>query len=533
MMAFTLLIVAAAVGHGVARWLRLPAIPLLLLAGILVSRVGGVGGEDVHRDVLLLGLTILAFVVGLEMNPRRVGTRRALPLTVGLVQFVALGAAALGAALLLGYSTRVSGYIALAFTASSTLVGLSLLRARKELSEPHGRMTLGVLLLQDLLLILLIPVVARWEQAPADVLLGLGGALLLVGIAYLCLRFLTPLLVIRLRLDDERLLLSVLAVLFLFLGVGNLLGLPLIAGAFLAGMSMSSFPASGILRGQFDPLADFFSALFFAALGAVLGIPSVTQIVNALTFAGLVIVLTPLLVWAVASRFGVRRRPALESGLLLAQTSEFSLVIAFQGLALGHLDTGTFTVIALATALTMLATPFLATDRVVWRLLRLRRDTGGIGPDGAPRDSVLVLGAGENGMVLIEALRSAGHSVVAVDDDPSAAGRLRKKGVSFVLGDAADRAVLRRVGARDARAIVSTLRNPSDTHPALQEALGVPVLVRVFEDHEAEQVRRWGGEPILYADAAAEHFLRWLEDSGTLGDDVEQGPEGAEEPARP
>lgn len=516
MTAFTLLVLAAAVGHGLARWLRLPSIPFLLLAGVLTSRLGGTGGDEVHQGVLLLGLVILAFVVGLEMSPQRVGAYRRAALAVGLAQFLALGAAALAAALLLGYPVRVSAYLALAFTASSTLIGVAVLRRRKQLSEPHGRMTVGVLLLQDLLIILLIPVAAHAEEGAREVLLSLAGALLLVGAAYLVLRFLTPLLVVRLGLDEERLLLSVLAVLFLFIGAGELLGLPLIAGAFLAGVSMSSFPASGILRGQFDPLSQFFSALFFAALGSLLGVPSPTQILHALIFAALVIVATPFLVAAVAGRFGVRRRPALESGLLLSQTSEFSLVIAIQGLALGHIDSGAFTVITLVTALTMVTTPFLATDRIARRLLRLRPGRHAA-PAGSPERFVLVLGAGDNGLALIEALRAAGTPVVAVDDDVSAGGRLNDAGVRFVRGDASDPEVLRRAGARNARAIISTLRQPADTEPALAEAPGVPVLVRVFEDEEAEQVRRWGGEPILYSEAAADHFLRWFRESGISG----------------
>jgi Kef-type K+ transport system membrane component KefB len=512
---FMFLVVTAAVGLGAARWLGLPAIPLLLVSGFVLGSAGAVPDRELLESMLLLGLAILAFVVGLEMNPARVGGLRAAAVGVGLAQFLTVAALGLAAGLALGYPLRSAAYLALAVTASSTLVGVRLLRDRKELSEPHGRMTVGVLLLQDVLVMLLIPVAALAPAGVVPALGGLGRGLLLVAAAYLAMRVVTPLLVLRLRLDDERLLVAVLAVLFLFLGAGAMLGLPLIAGGFLAGVSMSSFPARGVLRGQLDPVADFFSAVFFAGLGALVGVPTPAQLLHALLFAALVVLTTPVLVATVAGAFGVRRRPALESGLLLAQTSEFSLVVGIVGLGAGHLEPGTFTVIVLVTVLTMTATPFLATDLVTWRLLRFRRPHPA-GPDGAGRGHVVVLGAGENGSVIAGALRDAGRPLVVVDDDPASAERLRESGIPVVVGDASRRETLERAGVARASAVVSTLRRATDLGPVYEIAAGrVPVLVRVFSDEEAEDVRSAGATPVLYAEAAAEHFLRWYEETGS------------------
>jgi Kef-type K+ transport system membrane component KefB len=518
MLAFTFLLVAAALAYAVARALKLPSIPFLLLGGIGLTVVRAPLPMDLVSDVLVLGLSVLVFIAGTEMNPRRVRSYRRAALRVGLIQFFLLGAAGFAAATFLGYGIVVALYLALGLTASSTVVVVRLLQQRKQLFEPFGRLVIGVLLLQDLLIILLIPAVVRIEQGWGAVLLGFGGVLLLVALSFATLRWVTPFVVVRLGLDEESLLLVVLTILFLFLGAGDVLGLPLFASAFLAGLSLSTFPVSGIIRGQLNSLSDFFTAVFFTALGASLVMPTVSELMHVLVFALMVLLLTPPLIASVAERYGLSARPALESGLLLAQTSEFSLLLALQGLVLEQISQGVFTVIALVTATTMVLTPLFATDRMTWSLLRfhpvLRK-----GVDGSPpREHVLLLGCGENGMPLLETLVAAGHEVVVVDDDPQVIDRLREGDVRAIRGDGSDPEVLRAAGTLDARIVVSTIRRPLDNEPLLRHVRGrVPVLVRVFDTVEAEQIRELGGIAIPYAEAAADDFFRWLESAETVG----------------
>ncbi|MDQ3555891.1 MAG: cation:proton antiporter [Gemmatimonadota bacterium] len=522
MIGIAILLAGAALGFGLARWSGLPSIPFLLGAGIVLSVAGLVPPPDVLENSLVLGLSFLVFVAGTEMNPRRVRNQRRAAIGVGIAQFVLLGTAGLAAALALGYPPHVALYLALALTASSTLVVVRLLQSRRQLFEPFGRLVIGVLLVQDLLIILLMPVIARLQDGPVRALLGLASALALVLLSYAALRWLTPLLIVRLKLDEETLLLVVLALLFLFIGAGNLLQLPVVAGAFLAGVSLSSFPASGLVRGQLSSLADFFTAIFFTALGALLVLPSAPELLRALVLAAVVILVTPPLVTIVAERFGVSARPALESGLLLAQASEFSLVVGLQGLVLGQIDSEVFTVIALITALTMTLTPFVATDRVTWRLLRFHPSRRQVSIKAPPRDHVLLLGCGENGMPLLETLTLAGHEVVVVDDDPAVIARLREGDVRCIRGDGSDLQVLRQAGAEHARVVISTVRRPLDNELLLRHARGVPVIARVFDPLEAERIRALGGTPILYSEAAAEDFLTWLDQAAEVGIEQER-----------
>lgn len=511
MTGIALLVGGAAAAFALARWTGLPSIPFLLLAGLSLGLTGGVP-PALLRDAVVLGVTFLVFAAGIELNLRRVGRQRSAALGVGVVQFACLGAAGFGVALLLGFAAAPALYVAVALSASSTLVVVRLLQRRRQMFEPFGRLVLGVLLVQDLAVILLIPVLAGISEGPGVVLSGLVGVGLLIGLAYACVRWVTPPLFRRLQRNEELLLLVALSFLFLFSGLADVLGLPWIAGAFLAGVSLSPFPVSGLARGQLRSLSDFFLALFFTALGGLLVLPSPGEILQAAALAFTVVILTPPLVTLLAERAGLSARTSIEAGLLLSQTSEFSLIVALQGLLAGQIGSELFTVVALVTVLTMILTPFLSTDRMAWRLMRFHPSRRRGGPGLPAQGHVLFLGCGENTLPLLETLIAVGHRVVVVDDDPAIIERLVEGEVACIRGDASEPVVLERAGVGRARLIVSTVRRPEDNATVLRMAGEVPVLVRVFETEAAERIRALGGIPIVYSDAAADEFLAWFDE---------------------
>lgn len=531
MIELTLILAAAVVALGVARATRLPHVPLLVLAGIGLTAVNWLFGDELIsaafvQDVLIFGVTFLVFLAGTELNPRRIGRQLPTAIKVGLAQFFLLGGVGVAVTRLGGFDWVAAAYLGLAVTASSTLVVVNLLRQRQQFFEPFGRLVLGVLLLQDVLVVVLLSGLTHLEEGVPGVTRGLVAVGVLFVAAWVGLRWAWPWVLLRLKGDEEAQLLTVLGIVFLFVGGAYWLDLPLIAGAFLAGVSLSGFPLSGLIRGQMSSLSDFFLALFFVALGATLTLPGL----NALVLAGLlilvVVLLTPPLVTWIAERAGLSARVSIESGLLLAQCSEFSLVVALIGFDRGYLEQPIVTVVALVTVTTMMLTPFVATDRLTWALMRWH-PASGRHPDrkrdsGRTRyqDHVLLLGCGDNGLLLLEHLLARGERVVVVDDDPAVVQHLRDRvGVDAIRGDGADYFVLRRAGARSAKAIVSTMRRLSDHERLLRFARDVPALVRVFTPEGGERVRELGGTPIIYGDAAAEAFLAWYQrftsDTGT------------------
>lgn len=521
-LAFLLLV--SAVGHGISRGTGIPVIPLLLGLGMVLSFTGlvphaedwkpGSSGEDPALFVLELGLTVLVFASGTELNPQRFRRQRRAVLWVGLVQFLAMGAIGYAAARAFGFAGIEAVYLGFAVSASSTIVALRQLALTQQSFEPHGRMVVGVLLLQDALTIGVLVALTHFGQGIASLATGYGAALFLAAAAWLLQRRGARWIVDRCDGDEESLLLASLSVLFAFLGAAYFADLPLVAGAFLAGYALSSFPVSGLVGSLLQSISDFFRALFFVALGSLVTLPGSGSVGIALALAALVVLLTPPLVTAVAEWTGLTSRAAIESGLLLAQTSEYSLVLGFVGLQLGHLGHDTFAIIAIMAVVTMTATPFLARDRVARLLmglhpLRTRRRRL---PGHDLADHALLLGLGASGHWVLRPILAAGIPVLVVDDDPVVIEDLDSKGVPCLRGDGADEHVLERSGASRARLVVASMRQAADAKAVLDLVGGsIPVFVRVFEDEDATIIRKLGGIPISNAEAAADEFLGWFE----------------------
>lgn len=511
-----LILAAAALAVGVAHWLKLPRVPLLVLSGIGLSALGLVSNGALFQDALILGLAFLVFSAGAEMNPGRVGGQQKAAVSVGLGQFLAFVLIGLGFTRLLGFDWLTALYVALALASSSTLVVIRLLKRRQQLFEPFGRLVVGVLLLQDGLIILAIAALSGIEGGATAVLVSVNGTLGLMLLAYLAQRWVTPWLLLRFGLDEEEKLLVALAGLFFFMGMAALIQAPIVIGAFLAGVALSSFPVSGILRGQLASLTDFFLAVFFVTLGALLTLPTWRELLLALTLAAVVLALTPVLVSLLARGAGVSTRSAVESGFLLAQTSEFSLVVALIGVQQGHISEGLLSVLALTTVLTMMATPLLAVDQVTIRLIHWLARRQKYTTQALPENHILLLGCGERGRPLLKWLLAQGETVVVVDDDAAVVEHVRRSGVMAVHGDAASPRVLEAAGAPQAGVIVSTIKRLANSADFTSYMRYKPVLITVFDPPVARRIERMGGQVVLESYAAADEFMAWYADRADL-----------------
>ncbi len=519
MTAFAFLLATAAVAYGLARFFRLPSIPILIGAGMCLSLAGlvpeelGLGGGEGAMDMLELGLVFLVFSSGVELNPgrfRRFG--KAVCWVAGAQFALAMGVGFL-CARWMGMGTLEATYMAGGLAASSTLVAVRHLQTRMAMFEPYGRVVTGVLLLQDVALVLLIVMLSRVDGGGWNIGKGLLETVLMGGIAWMAQRFVIPKLVLRFKPDEENLLLWLVAVLLGFVGVAAWLGLPLIAGAFAGGFVFSAFPLNGLVRGQLSSLVDFFQAMFFVALGALLGVPDGGLWLQAGLYSIVVIVVTPPLVALVAEWRGLNARAGIEAGLLLAQTSEYSLLLGITGVVLGHVSYDTFSILALTTVITMVATPFLGREAVANFLLPfhpLRKKSVGT---QSPEGHVLILGFGSAGMWTVKPLLAQGEKVLVVDDDAIVCGALAKKGIPFLRGDGAEVEILEKSGARKAKLVIASMRRVGDALTVLKHVDGVPVVARVFEEEEAERVRAAGGTPVMNSVAAADTFMAWLENN--------------------
>ncbi len=514
MTTFAFFLVMAAIAHGLARLFRISPIPILLLAGFASTRLIPEMPANILQGLLEVGLVFLVFTAGIELNPRRIGNRIKAVALVAAVQFIVIGILGFGLALGLSYDVHTALYLAFALSASSTLVVVRLLKQRQQMFEPFGRLVIGVLLLQDIMIIVGMVVLLRLPEGALAVAQGLGSTALLGGLAWIGHRWIVPFLIVHLELDDEIRLLSIFSLLFAYTGLAWTLDLPLVAGAFLAGYALSSFPANGLSRGILLSLQSFFFSLFFLALGALIVLPGWKETLDILVFAIFVILVTVPLVAAIAERMGYSARAAIESGLLLSQTSEFSLIIALHGWMAGQITGEVFSTIALLTVGLMTLTPYIATDQHTWRLMKIHPMIRSRNVE-IPRRHVLMLGYGSVGDAIVRTLEDTDIKLVVVDDDPAVIRKLREKGIACLRGDGSDERLLQQVNAREAVAIVSSIRRVSDTESILRhvQSSKVPVIFRVLEAETAKRLRKLGGRPVVMIDPSIELFMRWVKEN--------------------
>ena len=505
-----ILLAVAAVAYGLALRFRVPVIPLLLVLGFVFSAAGIQVDREVSQFILQFGLAFLVFAAGIELNPRRFASQTQRVIWVAVGQFALVGLAAFALARRIGFEQAPALYTAIAMASSSTLLVVRQLKSHQQMFEPFGRLVTGVLLVQDLLLILAIVVIGRFSAGPAAAAQASAGFLGLAAAAALLHFAVFPWIEKSLRPDEETLLMISLALLFVFLAAAHASGIPLVAGAFLAGFVLSAAPINGLVRGLLGSLAEFFQAIFFALLGSLVVFSSPWIAVQAAAFAALVVALTPPVVTILAEWRGLSSRNAIESGLLLAQTSELSLVLGLAGLNGGQIGIECFSVIALTCAITMTLTPFLATDRVTWKLMHWH--PGHQNSEGyfGFQDHAIMVGLGSSGMWVVKELKAAGHQVLVIDDDASVIANCERSRIPCLRGDGCDPRILQRAGAQDARVIVATVP-PDDVVKIVRFAGNVPVVARIFESDDARTVAAAGGIPVLSSEAALEKFLDWFE----------------------
>lgn len=516
MTSLELLVLAAAGGFALSHGLRLPVIPLLVLLGFLVGNAGLDTDREAVKDLMGLGLVFLVYAAGIELNPRRFAGKTAAVLWAAVVQFVVLALGGFVLALALGFGRDEALYLGGALATSSTLVVVRQLQSRVGSLRSYGRLAIGVLLVQDLAIIVTIVVLVALPEGPGTVLARAAAVLLLGGVALLLQRQAFPRFVLRTRQDDEIVLLLLVAVLFLFAGAASVLGLPFVVGAFFAGFSLSAFPVNGVARSLLRSMTSFSLAIFFTGLGAMLAWPTLQVVLVSAAFVALVLLVTPPLVAAIAEwKAGLSSRNALTSGLLLAQTSEFSLILGLYALHLERIRPEVMAVITMVAVVTMTISPLVASDRTARRLLRWHPLHRRMTTASDLRDHVVVLGFGSEGMWVVKPLLAAGHRVVVVDHDPVVIEHLEKAGVHCVRGDATDEKCLLRAGIARARVVLLALPNVDDAVRVLRRHTlpDIPVVVRVFEEHHAHEIERHGGIPVLNSHAAADRFLEWFDDS--------------------
>ncbi|MFN8645070.1 MAG: cation:proton antiporter, partial [Candidatus Binatia bacterium] len=357
-------ILAATVLAYVARALRQPLLLAYIGAGLLIGPpgLGIVQSERTIAELSELGLAFLMFIVGLEIDLKKLVSsgRVGVPVAVGQVALCALIAwlAVLG----LGFSGLPALYLGVASAFSSTMIVVKLLSDKSELDTVDGRLTLGILLVQDVLAIVVLALQPNLQHpALAPILLSLVAGLGLVAGALAVARFALPPLFRWAAKSPEIVLISAISWCLLVAYLAVLADFSIAMGALIAGVTLSALPYTLDVVAKIRGLRDFFVTLFFVALGMQLELGSPRVLLAALVLSAVVIAsrfatVTPMLMAA-----GYGARVGVLSAIALSQAGEFALVIVSIGLVLGQIDREVTSVMAL----TLVVTSTLSTYMVM------------------------------------------------------------------------------------------------------------------------------------------------------------------------
>ena len=480
-------IIVAAVLAFLARRLNQPLILGYILAGaVLGPHVGFhvVADEASIELIAEIGLILLLFLIGLEISlPRLLQAGRAITAT-GLLQVpICAGLAWLA----LGPVVASTGgqfdrlYLAFASALSSTLIVVKLLSDKFELSTFGGRVTLGVLIFQDLYAIAFLAIQPNLQNLQALLLLrSLVAGVGLVGGAWLMARFVLPAYFRVIAKSSELVVVSAMAWCFLVAGVAGWAGLSKEMGALIAGVVIASYPYGTEVISRVGGVRDFFLTLFFVALGLKIPEPSVPAVLAALGGVVFVILSRFLAMYPLFAFLRLDTRTAGVVAINLSQISEFALVIFSLGVTYKHISPAANSMILY----TVLLTAVISTYGILYNhaiatwlagllnALGLRRwfgsapaaPAGGAAEAGAEKDEesgrdVFLLGVSREGLAFVQHIARTAPALkdrlVAVDFNPEMLERLRTEGVDHHYGDIANMATLEHAGIGRAAIVIS------------------------------------------------------------------------------
>lgn len=509
--------------------LRVPTVVGFLIAGVLIGPHGiGVIADDAHvRSLAEFGIVLLLFVVGLELSFRQLIRLGRLLLGSGIVQILAtVGAAAL-AARLAGLETPAALFVGFLVAHSSTAIVLKLLADRGETDAPHGRVMVGLLLVQDLSLVpmalltrlLAAPDSASWGAVGMTLLAsGVALAVMVVGAQLIMPNVLR--LIVRLRSRE----LFTAAVVVLCLGTALLaaqFGLSLALGALIAGLVISESDYSHQVIADVLPFRDVLNGVFFISVGMLVRVEHVTQQLGWILLASGLVITFKAAVFSIAIRaFGGSVRVATISGLGLAGMGEMAFVLLSIGGPLGIMPPEIYDEIIAVAVVTMLVTPLLlaiAPSVAAGLQTRLGVPTVEEDPVASLSGHVVILGYGLNGENVARVLRETSIPHIVIDLNPDLIARARRNGDAVLFGDGTRVEVLRQAGLASAAVLVVAISDPVATRRVVglahHEAPEVGLIVRTRYVAEVDELRRLGATDVIPEEfeTSIEIFARVLE----------------------
>ncbi len=483
-----------------------PLIIGYILTGILVGPVflNLLKSQDQLETFSRLGITILLFIVGLNLNPKTIKEVGKSSVFTGILQVAITSIVGYFIATFLGLPKISAMYVAIALTFSSTIIVLKLLSDKGDFHKLYGKIAVGFLLVQDVIASLILLFVSSLSSSNqtnlSSLLLGLLLKASILGtIIFLVNRFLLPKISEFLANTPELLFLFSLAWGLGLASVFYLFGFSIEIGALIAGVSLSVTPFAYEISSKLKPIRDFFIVLFFILLGSQMDISNIfSQLPNALVLSLFVLIGNPIIVILIINSLGHKRKTSFLAGLTVAQISEFSLILATLGFNLKHIPQSILSLITLVGLITISASTYLILysdkifSKIEWllKILELRK-TATQKDLNSEKHEIILFGYDRVGEDFVHTFSSLNKPFLVVDINPLSIEKLNKKHIPNRYGDAEDIDFLEDLELQQTKLVISTIPDHQTNlaltkhiHLVNQKCIIILVTHNIFEAKE-------------------------------------------------
>ncbi len=465
----SVLIIIATLLALLASFLRQPLILAYVIAGIIIGPVTGlVNNADFVIRLSELGIAFLLFLIGLEMDLRKLKNIGVIAAITGTFQV--LITATSGFFLLTAFKIPASQaiYLALALAFGSTMIVVKLLSDKQELDTLHGRITVGILLMQDVIAIFALAFVSNMSDfSPSLISFSLLKGIALFAVTFIAARYALPSLFKRIAKSQELLFLASITWCFTLAIFANYLGYSIAIGAFLAGISLASLKYSFEIISRVKSLRDFFATIFFVSLGMHVSVASSSQLIQGVLLSAFMLIINPIAIIFIMSILGYNKKISFLSGIGITQVSEFSLILAALGLSLGHLSQQIMSIISVMAIITITITSYaikynhsiynlISKPLSVFSGLSIQKiETENLPERFSP--DVILCGQNRIGYSIYKKLREMKKKFIVVDYNPDVIKELTAEKVPCLYGDIGDVELIERLNFGKIELLVSTV----------------------------------------------------------------------------
>ena len=462
-LAITLLI------SSILRLLKQPLIIGYIIAGIIAgpSFLNILKQNNTLQIFSETGVAFLLFIVGLHLSPKIIKEVGKISLITGIGQIVFTSLISYFIAILLGFNSITSLYIAIALTFSSTIIIMKLLSDKGDLEKLYGKISIGFLLVQDLVAILILVIISSLSNSSSAanvIFLTLLKGLITLALISLITYFLFPRLGNFFANSQEFLFIFAIA---WGLGLASLfsyIGLTIEVGSLIAGITLSVYPYSYEISSKLKPLRDFFIIFFFILLGSQMILAEITrQIIPAIIFSLFILIGNPLIIMILMGLLSYSKKTGFMAGLTVAQISEFALILIILGVKVGHLSKEIISFVTLIGLITIAGSTYLIiySDYIYKYISKylsiFERKNVKEKIVKNKKFDYLLFGYNRIGFSILNSFKKITNNYAVIDYNPETINKLTKLKINCVYGDVDDIEFLQELNLENVKLVVSTI----------------------------------------------------------------------------